>query len=270
MTPTRRHFYVDEAGDLTLFGRRAKILVGAEGVSWFFMVGLAQIESPSALRSDLRELRQSLLADPYLAGIPSMRPERRKTAVSFHAKDDCPEVRREVFRLLKGHAIKVVVAIRRKRELAERVREQRRLGIRWRQDEVYDDLVKRVFRDVLHKADENVIVVARRGKSDRIEALRGAVERAQRNFHRKHGLLSNKPTHVQVDVPSNVEGLQAVDYCLWALQRLYERGEDRYFRYMSDKFRLIMDLDDTRNRPFGEWYSDSNPLEAGKIKPATG
>lgn len=27
-----------------------------------------------------------------------------------------------------------------------------------------------------------------------------------------------------------------------------------------------MDLDDKRSRGYGQWYSDSNPLELGKIK----
>jgi hypothetical protein len=32
-----------------------------------------------------------------------MHREARKTALFFHAKDDLPEVRREVFRLLQRH-----------------------------------------------------------------------------------------------------------------------------------------------------------------------
>jgi hypothetical protein len=28
-----------------------------------------------------------------------------------------------------------------------------------------------------------------------------------------------------------------------------------------------MDLDDTRNKPYGEWYSDSNMLALKKLKP---
>jgi len=31
-----------------------------------------------------------------------------------------------------------------------------------------------------------------------------------------------------------------------------------------------MDFDDKRNRSYGEWYSDQNPLTRGKIKPVTG
>ena len=271
---TDRHivyYYVDEAGDLTLFDRRGRILVGAEGVSRFFIVGMAQVSDPDRLRREMRRLRSDLLADKYLASVPSMHPQGGKTSLFFHAKDDCSEVRREVFRLLVNQDIKVQAAVRRKDRIATDLRARRRLGVRWQPDQIYDDLIKRLFRNVLHKADENIITVARRGKSDRIEALTEAIRRAKRNFERRYDQPSDKPTDILVDVPSNYEGLQATDYCLWALQRLFERGEERYFDYLSDKFRLVMDLDDTRTKRYGEWYTEKNPLTAEKIKmPAPG
>ena len=33
--------------------------------------------------------------------------------------------------------------------------------------------------------------------------------------------------------------------------------------------RLVMDLDNNRERPFGEWYQDRNPLTLEKTKPVT-
>jgi hypothetical protein len=65
--------------------------------------------------------------------------------------------------------------------------------------------------------------------------------------------------------PSQVAGLQVVDYYLWALQRLYEREEDQFFKPLAQKYRLIMDLDDKRNKGYGEWYSDRNPLTLEKL-----
>ena len=43
-----------------------------------------------------------------------------------------------------------------------------------------------------------------------------------------------------------------------------ERGESRSFDFLRGKFRLLMDLDDKRNRECGEWYSDANPLSGEK------
>jgi hypothetical protein len=88
------HYFVDEAGDLTLFDARGNIIVGNEGVSQFFMIGVAHLPDPDQVLRELEQLRAGLLADPYFKDVPSMQPERKKTALCFHAKDDLPEVRR--------------------------------------------------------------------------------------------------------------------------------------------------------------------------------
>lgn len=265
------YYYVDEAGDLTVFGRRGKNLIGGEGVSKCFMVGVAHVADPQEFRDRLNKLRDDLLADPYLKHVPSMQPETRKTARCFHAKDDCPEVRREVFRLLAGWDIKVQVGVRRKSSLAEEARLARRLGNPWRGDYVYDHMVTTLFKRSLHKADRNVIVFARRGKSAREKALGQAISHAQSNFERDTGIPSDKTTKIIPAVPSESCGLQAIDYFLWALQRLYERGEARYFDYLAPHYRLVMDFDDKRSgKAYGTWYSNQNPLTQEKIMPVTG
>jgi hypothetical protein len=55
-------------------------------------------------------------------------------------------------------------------------------------------------------------------------------------------------------------GLQAVDYFLWALQRLYERGEDRFWSFVWPKVRAVHDLDDPREHRFGTIYTPDKPL----------
>ena len=63
-------------------------------------------------------------------------------------------------------------------------------------------------------------------------------------------------------------GLQAADYFLWALQRLYERHEDRYVEYLWPRFRLVMDIDDTRETPYGVYYTEKRPLTAAALNEA--
>ncbi len=267
---TTRHFFVDEAGDLTLFDRRGRVIVGRPGVSRVFLVGLAHLPDPTGATHRLNKLKAELLADPYFRAVPSMMPNGGKTALCFHAKDDLPEVRREVFRLLPTLGAKVQVAIRRKADVSAAAALAHKLGQKLRPDSVYDDLVKRLFRNVLHKAEANHIVFARRGKSARQEALEGAIAKAKSNFIAKWGMPSHRPTIISSAYPSESAGLQVIDYYLWALQRLYERGEDRFFSLLADSYRLIMDLDDRRNKAYGEWYTDSNPLGLKNMKPVTG
>ena len=74
---------------------------------------------------------------------------------------------------------------------------------------------------------------------------------------------------VSAAFPHQFAGLQIADYYLWTLQRLFERGEERFFSLLAPNYRLIMDLDDRRNMPEGEWYSAGNPLTLQKIMPVT-
>ena len=65
-------------------------------------------------------------------------------------------------------------------------------------------------------------------------------------------------------------GLQAVDYFLWALQRAYERGEPRYLEYVWQRVSLVHDIDDTREKPYGEYYSKIRPMDIEAIKRGSG
>lgn len=262
-----KYYFVDEAGDTTLFNARGVQVVGKEGVSLTFMVGVADLPDPTKAAALLEDLRRSLLADPYFKNVPSMQLDARKTAESFHAKNDLPEVRREVFRLLPALGAKVQVAIRRKVDLAKECKAIAAIGGRYRPSDVYDDLVKRLFKNLLHRGEHHEVCFARRGKSDRQEALQSALDRARQNFSKTWKFESDLPCAIRSSVPSRDAGLQVIDYYLWALQRLLERREDRFFESVADQFALIMDLDDKRTQAYGRWYSTRDKIGLEKMKP---
>lgn len=266
--PAVRHFFVDEAGDLTLFDKRGNIIIGTPGVSHTFMVGVCELADPERAQAELANLRKSLLADSYFRNVPSMSLAARKTALAFHAKDDIPEVRREVFRVIDTLEPRAFVAIRRKRQLVAAAQAVfRRTGAKLRDHDIYDGLIERACTNLLHKAEETRWTFSRRGKSNRNAALTEALTRAKERFNQKWGTAHDKPAHVVSAAPSEHAGLQIVDYLLWAVQRLVERGEDRYFESMSRHYRLVQDLDDFRTTPYGAWYSKSNPLILEKVMP---
>src|SRR5207249_11181203 len=68
------------------------------------------------------------------------------------------------------------------------------------------------------------------------------------NFAAKSGQFHDKPTIITSAYPSEHVGLQVIDYYLWALQRLLEWGEYRFFTSVAKDYRLIVDIDDTRRR----------------------
>ncbi len=232
--PSVRHYFVDEAGDGTLFGRTGRVILGEEGCSLFFILGLLDVSDPQTLADDIERLRSRLLADPYFKNVPSMLPAAKKTARVFHATDDLPEVRREVFSLLLAHdGLRFLAVVRDKRRLLEYVRQrnERSHEYRYHPNELYDFMVRILFRPLLHKDDEYNICFASRGSSARTEALHAALRTA-----------------------------------IWALQRLYERRDGRYVEFLWPRFRLVIDRDDTRHNRYGEYYTQKKPLTSAALE----
>ena len=56
------------------------------------------------------------------------------------------------------------------------------------------------------------------------------------------------------DRPSGAAGLQVVDYYLWAVQRLFERAEGRFFAGIAKQIEYVWDLDDSRYGAGGVRY----------------
>lgn len=268
-----RHYFIDEGGDSTLFSRKGKVLIGTEGCSRFFTLGLPDVPDPAALQRTFDDLRVQLMSDSYFNGVPSMQAKARKTALAFHAKDDLPEVRREVFGLLRDTAgLRFFAIVADKLNVLEYVRQRnkREPAYRYHPNELYDYLTGSLFKKRLRQSNRYDIIFSKRGKSGRTDSLHRAIEFAPDMLRSQSSLPRNVLTYVHLNVsaatPNQHAGLQAVDYFVWALQRLYERGEDRYAEYLWRAFRLVHDIDDTRKADYGVYYTQKKPLNAEALK----
>ncbi len=268
--PPIRNYFVDEAGDPVLFGgKRGDIIVGTEGCSRFFMLGLLDVPDHAALSKDLIELRLRLMADPYFKDVPSFDPQRKKTALAFHAKDDLPEVRREVFGLLRKYSdLQFYAVVVDKLGYANHVkhRNTQSPAYRYNPNDLYDLLTKRLFNDKLHKSDEYNICFARRGRTDRTVALRLALIEARQRFCKRWKIEPQSTLNMTASDPIQTACLQAVDYFLWAIQRLYEKREDRYLAYLWPSFKLVIDINDMRKAAYGMYYSQKTPLTLAALE----
>jgi hypothetical protein len=239
--------YLDEAGDCMLFASGGRALVGAAGCSRFFILGKLEVMNAAALAADLAKLRLTILADPYFQGVPSLDPARKKTAIMFHARDDLAEVRHQVFTVLRQHALRFYAVVRDKERLLDYATQRRRIEPNYRYDptgnELYDELTRELFGRVHRVGQSADVIFAKRGNKPRVQAFREAVEDAERAFINDPDLNRGKVTSITAAQPKDHAGLQAVDYFLWALQRFYERGEDRYVRLIWPQTVMVADLD---------------------------
>ncbi|MFP4500720.1 MAG: DUF3800 domain-containing protein [Candidatus Hydrogenedentota bacterium] len=262
--PSVLRCFVDEAGDPVLFDRKGRVRVGVEGCSRYFMMGKLYVANLGDLNRRLEGLRTDLLADPYFKDVPSMQPERRKTAIAFHAKDDLAEVRREVFRLLRQCELRFYAVVREKTALAQAVklRNEREPDYRYRENEQYDALVSELFRQH-HVADESYVCFAKRGARNRTAALHRALDLAKAEFARSFGYDMKGEFRIECSAPARQAGLQAVDYFLWALQRYYERAESRFIEFIWPQVGEVHDLDKLEKGRVGVIYSKKKPLVGG-------
>jgi hypothetical protein len=267
-SPTIRKYYVDEAGDATIFSSRGQVLIGEQGCSRYFILGVLDIADPASLQDELDVLRLSLLSDPYFKDVPSMQPAARKTALKFHAKDDLPEVRREVFSLLKKHTLRFLAVVRDKQRALKYVQQRNTLDLsyRYRPNELYDYMVRVLFKNILHKDSQYEIYFSKRWKKDRTEALYRALKTSQERFARQWGKQTSSVITVVPQTSHESGGLQAVDYFLWSLQRFYERKEERYLSLLWPSFRMVHDLDDTHKNAYGMYYTQKRPLTLAALE----
>ena len=263
--------YFDEAGDPTLFAKGGKVVAGTVGCSRFFMLGKLEVMDAAALEQDLASLRANILADPYFRGVPSFDPARNKTAIAFHAKNDLPEVRHEVFKVLLRHELRFYAVVRDKLRLLDYVQQRNHIEPAYRYDptgnELYDELTRELFGRVHRLGHTAKVIFAQRGTKPRLQAFRDAIQHADNAFTNDFDLKRSSITGVEASQPKYYAGLQAADYFLWALQRFYERGEERYVQLIWPQTTMVCDLDAAPLEPArkgdtkrGVTYNETRPL----------
>ena len=254
-----RFFYVDETGDPSFYAKGKKLIVGQEGCSRIFGLGFLRTSNPEAIRQVLLSLQADVAADRYLKNIPSI----QKTLRGFHAKDDCPEVRKAVFETLDKLDFSVQVIVARKLESVFINRHKQS------QDQFYNDLTSRLFERPLHVALRNTITFARRGNKAKQHALRTAVEAGVAAFRNKYPAATTTSVTVETAYSADDPLLQAVDYALWTVQRAYEKGEMRYFDYLAPKFGMVWDIYDfaTQKAKGTCLFTRKDPFHIERVSP---
>lgn len=257
----KNFYYFDEAGDPQILGRHGVNLIENGSASKTFMVGYLSVRDPQSCRKALSELHDRLINDEFLIDIPSM---QKSTRFSFHACKDCPEVRAEVYRLLKKLDIEFYCIVARKD--ANRFRRMFDL----KEKELYKYLVKKLLENRLHLYSEIDLYFSSMGNVVRKETMEEAIQGAIHRFKEKWGHENFSNLRVIIQKNSEEPLLQAADYMLWTIQRAYEKGEFRYYNFLKEKIRLVYDIFDTRyynSKEHSLFYTPNNPLEAKKIDP---
>lgn len=260
------HYFLDEAGDPIFYGKGKKIIIGQQGVSSCFILGMVRFNADlKMLANKVIELQRQVISDPYLRKVGSINKKKKNQGFYFHAIDDVPEVRKLFYEFIRSLdcTFEAVVGYKIPDLFIKKHNSNEK--------EFYSDLLSHLLNDKLELDSKIVLNVAERGASTRSDNLELGLEKAVNrfNFHKPDGTVNTKVSfNVQ---PQTIEPLlNIVDYFCWSIQRVFERGEDRYYDYLKEKIRVIdlYDIDDSKESR--NIYTIENPLtERNKKSPCT-
>ena len=252
------YFFVDESGDPTFFNKRGYLLTEREGCSPVLIIGFIKTKKPQEIRQAINKLHKEIEEDEYLKSIPSI----IKTNKAFHAKDDCPEVREKVFKLIKKLDFKAEFIVARKKVEVFSKRHKRN------EDIFYNELITRLFEKKLHDGN-NIIYFSKRGSKSKQHHFQQAVQSAIINFEEKHNIKVETETKIHVQTPSVEICLQVVDYMNWIIYRAYTKREMRYFEFLKEKVSLVWDIYDFEkyDKKSNNFYNKKNIFDVSKITP---
>lgn len=250
------YFFVDESGDPFFYDRNGNFIVGKEGCSQILILAFIKTEFQEVIRKEIIYLQNEISKDEYLMQIPSV----KKSIKYFHATDDSPEIREKFFKLIKKLPFKSEFIIARKNEKIFINRHKKSPNV------FYDDLVSKLFQNQLHKSKENIIYYATRGNRARQKPIEEAIRSGVLSFEEKWKFKVDSEIKIYPQKPVGEPCLQIVDYMLWALQRVYNKSETRYFNFIKEKVSLIIDIYDLQNYP-NNYYNKKNEFNINKISP---
>lgn len=260
------HRFLDETGNTVFFGRGDKLLVGNNGVSLSFGIGLTKFNgSLKVIRQEVRDLELSIEKDELLNCIPSVQKRIQKGGFFFHASEDPPEVRSIFLRYLKKLDCESEVVIARKIPGVFINRHGKK------QNSFYADLLSHLIKNRMKREGKLVLCIAERGSSTREKTLFQALDMARSRAQKKWQNVTIKAEVVfNIQTPRTEPLLNVGDYLAWAVQRVFEKGEMRYYNYLKDRIRLVIDLYDfNKYEGSGNYYDPKiNPLTSeNKISP---
>ena len=261
----KQHRFIDEMGDTTFFGRKNKNLLGTEGVSLCFGLGIIKFKGDlDAVRSRITGLQKEVEEDPLLNTIPSVTKRIEKQGFFFHACKDTPDVRSVFLRYLRDlDCVAEIIVARKIPRLYVANHDSK-------PEQFYADVLSHLIKNQMKKDGTVVLNIAERGSSTREKVLTQALEIATTRARKKFGDTIGANIVFNVQTPITEPLLNVADYLCWSVQRVFEKGETRYYDYLREKIRLVVDLYDTENYENWQNYYDpkKNPLTSkNKIVP---
>jgi len=250
--------YLDEAGDTTFYGKGKIPIIGNVGVSKAFYLGITKLkEDTASVRNEIIKLRNRIVNDRYFQDIPSIKKKIQKKGFYFHAKDDIPEARKLFFEFINEINCSFEIIVARK---IPSLYEKNHKG---KESYFYADLLSHLLKNKFNLEEHLHLTIAQRGNTTRNNTLSEAVNIAKTRFQKKFSDKENFNLVLRFDVQNHYTEpiLDISDYLCWAVQRVFERGDARFYNFIKEKISLVFDVYDFDNYEGSRnYYKPSKPL----------
>lgn len=206
----RHHIFADEAGCLT-FKRN-------QNVSRYFILCTITTDSPG-IGTDITELRRDLAW-------------ANKCDDAFHASSDTQDVRNQVFSAIQDMDFRIDATILEKSKALPHVcaTDTKFYKYAW----YYH--FKHFAPLIISKTDELHLTAASIGINKKKGAFKDSINDVVRQT------LGSVPCKISFWPASSDPCLQVADYCAWAIQRKWERADNRSYDLITDKIHTEYDL----------------------------
>lgn len=219
MNMTTYYIYLDEAGNFDF---------SPNGSRYFIMTGVV-MRRPFSHIPELSSVKYDCLEK----GID---PKKCKDAHRFHASEDRQNVRDAVFEAMSLHIenMSVYSVIISKNKTNPSIRDQGTIYLK-----VFQWLVGYVFRHEGFRRGDNLIVVTDSlPVKKKLDALRAALKKYMKERSENAGTMY-RLYHHRSESDLN---LQVADYCCWAIQRKWERSDERAYKMIEKAVKGERDL----------------------------
>ncbi len=258
------HRFLDETGDTTFYGKGRIPILGEYGVSNVFILGMVRFDTDlNEVRKVIADAQKNVEQSRYYSKVPSVIKRVEKGGFYFHAKDDLAELRKEFFDLILSFNCSFEAIVGQKDiQLFERKHNGK-------DNEFYADLLSHLIKNNLTEHNKIVLNIAELANSTNVHTFNLALTKANNRF-----AISNPKDTPRTKVEFNIRKfkdeplLTVVDYFCWAVQRVFEQGETRFYDYIADKIATVTDLYNKKSGTHAALVFDkNNPLtEENKIK----
>ncbi len=245
MNGTEEFFiFLDESGKPEVFSSKGINLVEKRQASKFLVIAAIRTVNQLKLQQEITAFKLKLLQDKELTKIFSS----SYSLDSFHASNDYPEVKERFYSFINELDIKLDILVVEKLKCFP--------GLQRNPGRLYGVMAGQLLKNLCHQTNRTEIIFSRKDSKLKLrKELEREVERVRLEYMQVHPNLDKIIKLSYFHNPHYSHGgLQVADYVAYAVFKVFEDNERKWYEMIKDKIGKIQDVCNKK------YFTRSNPL----------